>query len=178
MKRGKWILEQILGTPPPPPPPNVPELKEDKDVVLAGTLRQRMEQHRANPDCAACHAGWTRSASASRTSMRSAPGATRTGASPIDASGTLPAGERSRGRRRAEGDPQGARSDFARCLAEKLLTYALGRGLDYYDQCAVDKIVDATRAATTTGFRGSCSEIVNSDPFQKRRAESIRPGRA
>src|SRR5579883_1877901 len=56
VKRGKWILEQLLGTPPPPPPANVPELKEDKAVEVKGTLRQRMEQHRADPNCASCHA--------------------------------------------------------------------------------------------------------------------------
>src|SRR5207237_10306013 len=56
VKRGKWVLENILGAPPPPPPPDVPELKESKEAALTGTLRQRMEQHRQNPMCAACHA--------------------------------------------------------------------------------------------------------------------------
>src|SRR5207248_2017174 len=56
VKRGKWVLEQILGTPPPPPPPDVPELEEDKQAILTGSLRQRMEQHRVNPNCANCHA--------------------------------------------------------------------------------------------------------------------------
>ena len=56
VKRGKWVLENLLGTPPPPPPPDVPELKEGKEAALTGTLRQRMEQHRENPMCAACHA--------------------------------------------------------------------------------------------------------------------------
>src|ERR1700694_3459757 len=55
VKRGKWILENILGTPPPNPPPDVPELKEEKQEALKGSLRQRMEQHRANPACATCH---------------------------------------------------------------------------------------------------------------------------
>jgi len=56
VKRGKWILENILGTPPPPPPPDVPELVEEKKGALTGSLRQRMEQHRSNPACATCHA--------------------------------------------------------------------------------------------------------------------------
>ena len=119
-----------------------PSSKRATRARSPGTLRQRMEQHRANPSCASCHAGWTRSASASRTSTPSAPGATRTASSPIDASGTLPDGRVVQRARRAEGDPQERKTEFARCLAEKMLTYALGRGLEDYDNCAVDEIVD------------------------------------
>ena len=168
VKRGKWILEQILGTPPPPPPPNVPELKEDKDVVLSGTLRQRMEQHRANPDCATCHGrmdplGFGLENFDAIGAWREADGGY-----PIDASGTLPNGKTFVGPKALKAILKGRHDDFARCLSEKMLTFALGRGLDYYDRCAVDKFVTAL-GANDYRFSTLVLEIVQSDPFQKRR---------
>jgi hypothetical protein len=168
VKRGKWILEQILGTPPPQPPANVPELKEDQDVVLKGTLRQRMEQHRADPNCATCHArldplGFGLENYDAIGSWRD-----KEGAFPIDASGTLPTGESFQGPKELKAILKGRSDEFVRCLAEKMLTYALGRGLDYYDKCAVDRIV-AAMAQNDFRFSTLVGEIVASDPFQKRR---------
>jgi hypothetical protein len=170
VKRGKWILENILGTPPPPPPPNVPELSEDKQVVLSGSLRQRMEQHRKNPMCASCHqrmdplgfgfenydavGGWR----------------TKDGEFTIDPSGKLPSGETFRGPRELKAILKGRQKEFARCLSEKMLTYALGRGLEYYDRCAVDTIVQAL-AGKQYRLGELILEVVKSDPFQKRRGK-------
>jgi hypothetical protein len=171
VKRGKWVLENILGAPPPPPPPNVPELNESKEAVLTGTLRQRMEQHRANPGCASCHArmdpigfglenfdaigGWREKDSGL----------------PIDASGTLVTGESFTG-------PAGLRAillkqkreEFIHCISEKVLTYALGRGLEYYDKCAEDQIAK-NLAKDHYRFSSLIAEVVKSAPFQMRRGE-------
>jgi hypothetical protein len=168
VKRGKWILEQILGTPPPPPPANVPELKEDKDVVLSGTLRQRMEQHRANPDCATCHGRMDPLGFGLENFDAIGAWRDKEGSFPIDASGTLPGGRSFAGPKALKSILREREADFARCLSEKLLTFALGRGLDYYDKCAVDKIVAAI-GQNDYRFSALVLGIVNSDPFQKRR---------
>src|SRR5262249_3666513 len=94
--RGKWVLENILGTPPPPPPPNVPALKEDKDVQ-ALTMRQRMEQHRANPACASCHARMDPIGFALDNFDAVGKWRTAEANAPIDASGTLPDGTKFQG---------------------------------------------------------------------------------
>ena len=168
VKRGKYILENILGTPPPPPPPDVPELKETK---LEGTLRQRMEQHRANPTCASCH-------------DRMDPigfgfenfdgvGALRTmdGDFPVDASGKLLTGESFAGASELTRLlAKKKREEFVRCLSEKLLTYALGRGTEFYDKCALDQIGKGL-AKKDYKFSALVLEIVKSVPFQQRRGE-------
>src|SRR5262249_61087509 len=92
VKRGKWILENLLNTPPPPPPPNVPELKEAKDKPLEGTLRQRMEQHRANPACAVCHSQMDALGFGLENYDPIGVWRTKDGESQIDPSGTLPGG--------------------------------------------------------------------------------------
>jgi len=169
VKRGKWVLEQLLGTPPPPPPPNVPEL-EDDHKVLTGTLRQRMEQHRTDPMCASCHSRMDPIGFGMEN--YDAIGAWRTtdGGSPIDASDKLASGEAFKG-------PEGLRaalkkrSDFfVQNLSEKMLTFALGRGLEYYDKCAVR---DMKAAVAKKGFRFSAlvTEVVKSEPFRKRKGE-------
>ena len=167
VKRGKWILENILGTPPPPPPPDVPELKEDKETVLKGSLRERMEQHRANPNCATCHermdplgfgfenfdaiGGWR----------------TEDGKFTIDASGVLPDGKKFNGPAELKKVLLGKEEQFRRCLTEKLLTYALGRGVEAADRPAVEKISKAV-AADHNRFNRMVLEIVESDPFLRR----------
>ncbi len=170
VKRGKWILENILNAPPPPPPPDVPELKEGDQQELKGTLRQRMEQHRANPSCAICHqrldplgfgfenfnaiGGWR----------------TKDGGQDIDPSGVLPTGETFKGPAELRAILKKRQDEFAKCLAEKMLTYALGRGTERYDRCAVEEIA---RRLKKDDYRFSTLviEIVGSDPFQKRRAK-------
>ncbi len=168
VKRGKWILENILGTPPPPPAPDVPELPPT--AQLKGTLRQQMEQHRANPSCATCHAkldplgfglenfdgigGWR----------------TTDNKQPIDSSGVLPDGAKFSGPAELRKVLLAKSELLRRCLAEKLLTFGLGRGLEYYDKCAVDDIVAATRSGQDR-FSALVLAVVRSDPFQKRKGK-------
>jgi mono/diheme cytochrome c family protein len=170
VKRGKWILEQILGTPPPPPPPDVPELSEAKEAVLSGSLRQRMEQHRANPNCAVCHNRMDALGFGFENYDPVGAWRDNDGAFPIDPSGVLPSGQSFRGPKDLKGILKSKGKDFSRSLTEKLLTYALGRGLEFADRCVVDKI---TEAVAGDGYRASrlVVEIVKSDPFLKRRGK-------
>jgi hypothetical protein len=166
--RGKWILENLLGTPPPPPLPNVPPLKPTDGVGAVLSMRERMEQHRANPVCASCHA--LMDPLGLSLENFDAVGRWRTlgeAGGTIDASGTFPDGTKfvgSAGLRQAllESDR------FVTTLTEKLLTYALGRGLEYYDAPAVRAIV---RAASADEYRMASMilGIVKSQPFQMRR---------
>ena len=175
--RGKWILENILGTPPPQPPQNVPPLPDVKTDGRSLTMRERMVEHRANPTCASCH----QLMDPAGLSMENfdAIGRWRTrgeGGSTIDASGGLPGGATFDG---VAGLRQTllARPDlFAGTLTEKLLTFALGRGVDYRDGPAVRQIV---REAARNDYRFSALilGVVNSEPFQMRRS-SDRPSSA
>jgi hypothetical protein len=167
VKRGKWVLEQILGEPPPPPPPDVPELEAQKEK-LTGTLRQRMEQHRANPSCAGCHAKMDQLGFAFENFDPIGAYRTTDEGAPIDPSGTLPSGASFRGQAELRKILLADKDKFARCLAEKMLTFALGRGLEYYDDRAVDRIV-ATLKKNDYKFSSLCTEIVRSDPFRLRR---------
>jgi hypothetical protein len=170
VKRGKWILDNILGTPPPPPPPGVEELKDDKEAVLSGTLRQRMEQHRANPNCASCHQRMDPLGFGFENFDAVGAWRTHEGKHAIDPSGTLPGGQTFKGPAELRRILKGRQDAFARCLAEKLLTYALGRGVERYDRCALDQIVKNT-AGGDYRFSRLVIEIVKSDPFQKRRGK-------
>ena len=167
--RGKWLLENILGAPPPDPPPGAPPLDEAK-VGLNGTLREQLEQHRANPTCAVCHAKIDPLGFALEN--YDAIGAWRThyGKFPIDASGTLPGGRSFSGPSELRAILTAKKRDFARCLTEKMLTYALGRGLEGYDKPTVEAIV---RRLEADEFRFSrlVAEIANSMPFRMRRGE-------
>jgi hypothetical protein len=166
VKRGKWILENILDTPPPPPPPDVPELDDAKE--LKGSLRQRMEQHRTNALCASCHQrldplgfGFENFDGIGRWRERE-------GTFAIDASGTLPGGQSFKGPLELVSILKGREAEFRRCLSDKLLTYALGRGLEHYDRCAVDDICTAVQREQNR-FSSMVLAIVKSEPFQKRR---------
>jgi hypothetical protein len=166
--RGKWILENLLGTPPPPPVPNVPPLRPTSSTGDVLSMRERMAQHRANPTCASCHAmmdplGFS-------LENFDATGKWRTlgeSGAPIDASGQLPDGTPFEG-------PEGLRqallqSDrFVMTLTEKMLTYSLGRGLEHYDAPAVRAIV---REAAKDEYRFSTliAGVVQSTPFRMRR---------
>jgi hypothetical protein len=169
VKRGRWVLEQLLGTPPPPPPPNVPQL-EDSRRQLTGSLRQRMEQHRADPACANCHAKMD--AIGFGLENYNAVGAFRTKdeGHPIDPSGTLPDGKSFKGPAELKQILKGKKELFSRCLTEKMLTFALGRGLEYYDRPTVDRI-NAALAREDYRFSALVSEIVKSDPFRLRRGK-------
>jgi hypothetical protein len=167
--RGKWVLENLLGSGPPPPPPGVPTLAEG-EIGTSASLRQKMEQHRANPACAACHLQMD--AIGFGLENYDAAGAWRTqdGTFPIDASGTLPGGVTFEG---AQGLKKVLRSKaerFARNFVQELMTYALGRGLEPFDKPTVDGIV-ADLAAHDYRFSRLVTDIVNSNPFLMKDAE-------
>lgn len=168
VKRGKFVLEQFLGEPPPPPPPNVPALESTH--ITAGTLRQQMEQHRANPACAACHLEMD--AIGFSFENFNAIGEFRTTDQnvPIDASGTLPSGESFKGAVELEHLLRDRSDQFTSTLAEQMMTYALGRQVQYFDKPAIDKI---TQAVAADGYKFSrlVIEIVKSDPFTLRRGK-------
>lgn len=167
--RGKWILESILNAPPPPPPPDVPNLDE-KAVGSSASLRQQLEAHRTNPVCNACHASMDPLGFGLENFDAIGRWRTIDGQFPIDATGRLPNGKTFDG---PEGLKQILLSDksvFTKCLAEKLLTYALGRGLEDYDQPAIQSIVTRTAGAEYR-FSALVEAVVSSDPFQKRRVE-------
>ncbi len=172
VKRGKWILENLLNSPPPPAPPNVPELEKGK---LVGTLRERMEQHRSNPACAACHSVMDQLGFAMENFDAVGRWRTNDGKEVIDASGELPDGSRFNGveelRKLLSTD---RREQFVRCLAEKMLIYATGRGTEYYDKCAIDKIMSDTKSHDYK-FAYLLAAIIQSDPFQRigHREESL-----
>jgi hypothetical protein len=170
VKRGRWILENLLGEPPPPPPPNVPELVEE-GKELTGTLREQMEQHRANPNCAVCHLVMDELGFALENF--DAVGAWRLfdGKHPVDASGQLPDGASFNGPAELAAYLRAnMQEDFVHCMAEKMLTYALGRGLEFYDQCAIDKIEEEL-SKNEFRFSSLILGVVRSDPFQKQGAK-------
>ena len=167
--RGKWILENILGTPPPPPPPNVPRL-ENASGKIEGSLRERMEQHRSDATCKSCHARMDPLGFAMENYDAIGRWRTMDGETPIDASGTLPTGESFTGPAELKAFLLGRKDDFVGTLTEKMLTYALGRGLERYDRPAVEEIA---RAVTDDEYRFSrlVLGIVQSMPFQMRRGD-------
>ncbi|MSR32001.1 MAG: DUF1592 domain-containing protein [Gemmataceae bacterium] len=168
VKRGKWILENILGTPPPPPPPGVDELKED-EKALTGTLRQRMEQHRANPNCATCHQRMD--AMGFGLENFNPVGAWREmdGQHPIDAAGELAGSGKFASPRELRQLLVGKSQLFARCFTEKMLIYATGRGMERADQCIIDAIVENIRKDNFK-MQALLVEVVKSDTFQMRKA--------
>jgi hypothetical protein len=170
VKRGKWILEQILGAPPPAPPPGAGELRDDQQVALQGTLRQRMEQHRADPNCASCHSRMDPLGFALENYDAIGAWRDKDGKFKVDATGSLPNGQAFDGVAGLKELLKSRREAFVRCLAEKMLTYALGRGVEPYDQPALDQIY---RAMARDDYRMSTLilEIVRSEPFQMRRGD-------
>ncbi len=170
--RGKWILEQILGTPPPPPPPDVPPLPEGRQVSQTVSLRQRLEQHRAHADCAGCHAKMDPLGFALENFDATGAWRDQDGKFPIDASGKLANGTAFTGPRDLKQVLKGNKN-FVRSVTHNMLTYALGRGLEYYDRCAVEEIM---KKAGPQGHRFSALVvgIVTSEPFLKRRPDLAR----
>ncbi len=168
--RGKWLLENLLGAPPPPPPPNVPSLKEDTNANSL-TMRQRMEQHRANPACASCHKLMDPLGFALENFDASGKWRTTEGRTPIDASGELPDGTKFQGPAELRKILLSKREQFVDTVTEKLLTYALGRGIEYYDMPAIRKIV---RDAAPNDYRWSSIVlgITESTPFQMRKSRT------
>jgi hypothetical protein len=168
VKRGKWVLEQVLGAPPPPPPPDVPELKDDDKAVLTGSLRKRMEEHRKNPACANCHAKMDDMGFAFENFNAIGAFRAKDGDFPIEPAGVLPDGKSFKGPNELKLILKEKKELVSRNLAEKMLTYALGRGLEWYDRRAVDTIVSRT-AKGEYKFSALVIEIARSDPFRMRR---------
>jgi hypothetical protein len=171
VQRGKWLLENVLGTPPNPPPANVPPLKENAAGDKAMTVRQRMEQHRANPACAGCHKVLDPLGFA--LDNFDAVGAWRKlgeGGVPIDATGVLADGTKVDGPVDLRNALLSRPDVFVGTMTEKLMTYALGRGVEYYDMPAIRSIVhDAARHDDR--FSSLIVGVVKSTPFQMRRSE-------
>jgi len=172
VQRGKWILTNILGSPPLPPPPNVPELKENAEGGKPQSLRERMEAHRANAVCAGCHKvmdpiGFALENFDAVGHWRSSDDGAR-----IDPSGTLFNGARVNGPAALRQMLVSRPEVFIGVMTEKLVTYALGRGLEYYDMPAVRKIV---RDAGNQDFRFSSivMGVVESSPFQMRKKATV-----
>jgi hypothetical protein len=165
--RGKWVLENILGTPPPLPPPNVPPLKETEGAQQPTSVRQRMEEHRANPVCAACHKimdpiGFSLENFDLIGSWR----ATEGGA-PIDTESQLVDGTKLDGPASLRQALLGRSDVFVRTMTEKLLTYGTGRALKYYDMPVVRSIASEA-GRNNNRFSSLILGIVKSDPFQMR----------
>ena len=166
--RGKWILENIFGAPPPSPPANVPDLKEERDPAKILPMREQMAQHRANPGCASCHAqmdelGFALENFDAIGEWRDLDAA----GAPIDAAAKLPDGTSFKGPVELRKVLKSHSDDFLTSLTEKLLTYALGRGLEPADAPAVRRI-KREAAATNYRFSALIQGIVASTPFQMR----------
>ncbi len=170
VKRGKWILESVLGDPPPPAPPNVPTLEETQKEHAKLSLREQLAIHRANPSCASCHdimdplgLGFENFDAIGRWREQD-------GDKPIDATGVLRDGKKFSGsvelvRLLADRQPE-----IYRYFSEKMLTYALGRGLEPYDKCAIDSILESSKSSGYT-MSSFVIGVVTSEPFTKRRPE-------
>ncbi|TAH35407.1 MAG: DUF1592 domain-containing protein [Planctomycetota bacterium] len=170
VKRGKWILDNVLGAPPPPPPPGVPLIDESPAAAAASSLRERMERHRSDPNCAVCHTRMDVLGFGLEHFDPIGRYRERDGAFAVDASGSLPDGARFDGAQELVGVLQ--RGDaFPRCLTEKLLVYALGRSLEPADRRAVDRILAELDPQEPT-LSGILRGIVHSEAFTRRRVGS------
>jgi hypothetical protein len=171
VQRGKWILENLMGSPPPPPPANVPAFEAHAKDGRILTARQTMEQHRTDPICASCHARMDPLGFAMENFDGVGKWRTKDAGNPIDASGTFPDGTTFNG-------PGGLRNllltthrdEFISTVTSKLLTYALGRGLEYYDQPAI-RSIDREACRDNYTLSALITAIVKSTPFQMRRTQ-------
>ena len=166
--RGKWVLETLLGAPPPPPPPNVPPLEEDEAGAAPTSLREKMEQHRRNPVCATCHTEMDQLGFAME--HFNAIGQWRETDRGAEIDATIDWAGRTIENPRAFREALVAKgNEFERTVVEKLLTYAIGRGVDYYDAPTIRRIV---RDVADADYRWSAiiEGVVRSKPFQMRRA--------
>jgi len=167
VQRGKWILENLFGDAPPPPPPNVPELEAADEDTLKLSIREQMAVHRTNPVCASCH----QVMDPLGMGLENFDGVGRWReedfGKPVDASGELPGGTEFSGPVELIDILLDRKDDFRRTLTMKMLTYATGRGLEYYDQCVVDECLQHMKQ-NDYRFSSLVESIVLSDAFRKR----------
>ena len=158
--RGKWVLENILNAPPPPPPPGTPGLDEAA-VGVSGSQREQLEQHRANPVCASCHSRMDPLGFALENYDAIGQWRDKDGKFPIDASGRLPDGRKFTGANGLAAILMSDPNAFAKAMTEKMLIYALGRGLEAYDRPVVNQIVAGTGRESVSLFQpgtGNCQQ--------------------
>ena len=167
VKRGKWILENILGEAPPPAPPGVPPLEEAAKDVTGLSLRERLEIHRKDAGCASCHKTMDPLGMGLENFDAIGRWRDKEGEKPVDASGDLPSGEKFAGPIELISIIKGRQEQFYRTFAERLMVYTLGRGLEYYDKCAVDQTLVLAKQHGNR-FSALVEGIVTSDPFMKR----------
>ena len=173
VQRGKWVLENLLGSGPPPPPPDIPALEAHAKDGRALTMRQAMEQHRANPTCAGCHSRMDPIGFSLENYDGIGQWRAKDGDNPIDTSGKLPDGTTFNG-------PGGLktllttkyRDQFVTTFTEKLMTYAMGRGVEYYDEPAVRAVIRDAAAQNTT-IPALIHSIVRNPQFQTRRTPEL-----
>ncbi|MFM7073979.1 MAG: DUF1592 domain-containing protein [Planctomycetota bacterium] len=174
VKRGKWIMENILGTPPPEPPANVPELSATQAAQPDASLRQALEIHRRDPNCAVCHQqmdilgfGFENFDAVGRWRDRD-------GEHAVDSAGVLPDGAKFSGPAELVAILKEKKSEYIKTLSERMLTYALGRGLTPADRCVIDEI---RRRVANDGYRATVlvEAIVRSEPFRMRKREVEKP---
>jgi hypothetical protein len=168
--RGKYILNNILGTPPPPPPPDVPAL-DDSKVGADVSLRKQLEAHRNNPVCASCHSKMDVLGFGLENYDAIGKWRTKDGKFPIDVGGTMPNGKTFQTGAEMRTILLASMPQVSRCMIEKIMTYALGRGMQIYDNRSIDQI-NKTLAADDYKFQTLVFEVVRSLPFQSRRGEA------
>jgi mono/diheme cytochrome c family protein len=173
VKRGEWVLTNLLGDAPPEPPPSVPTLEQTRAAHPALTLRQQMERHRRDPGCASCHQVMDAIGFGLENFDPVGRWRDQDGRQPIDSRGALPTGEVFDGPVELIAVLKRRKTEFGRCLTEKMLTYALGRGVEWYDKCAVDEIL--AQLARDDRFATLILGIVQSAPFQLRRVQGPQP---
>jgi hypothetical protein len=174
VKRGKWMLENILGSPPPDPPPDAPDLDAVQKAKPDASLRQQLEIHRENPVCASCHKVMDQLGFGLENFDAIGQWRDKDGKFKIDASGELPGGAKFNGPLALAKVLDKRRGEFVRCLSEKMLTFALGRELAVQDRCAVDKIVEQVEEKDFR-FSALVDAIVTSDAFRKTSSEEDQP---
>ena len=167
VKRGKFILDQIMGTPPPPQPGDVPPLEETK-VVTGATTRERLEKHREDMNCAVCHMRMDPIGFSLENFNAVGKWRDKDGDAKIDPSGKLPEGQSLDGPAGLKKVLLGQKNDFTRCLVDKMMTYALGRGMGRTDKCTIKDVVEST-AKNDYRISSVILGIVKSDAFQKRK---------
>lgn len=169
--RGKWVLENLLGAAPPPPPPDIPAL-EEKNLGTEASVRVRLEQHRANPACAVCHNQMDPIGFGLENFDAAGAWRTKEGKFDVDSSGLLPDGRTFQGVGGLRGILKSQSAKFTRNLSEKMLTFALGRGVEMSDKATVEQI-NQKLAAHGNKLSALVLAIVESEPFQKRKPEEV-----